>query len=272
MKTDEWFYEVFRRFPDQLLRLAGIRAEGRWRMESVTVKTTEKRIDAMLFRLDEPGMLVFAEFQGWSDRAIYWRLFREIATWYESRPEGDRPFVAVVLFLDASLDPGDPWLQPVPPNRLLKLTVAEGLEALGDDLGPLVIFRPLVVPDLVTAKEEAPRWMETLARLNLPRADATFLVEHLVYGLIRRFKELSLEEVAAMIQLAPLHETRAGRDLITIGEKRGEAKGVRMGKIQALEALLGLPETPIEVLKKENPEALDRRFNELFQRLQAGRT
>ena len=257
-------------------------------MESVTVKTTEKRIDAMLFRLDEPGVLVFAEFQGWSDPAIYWRLFREIATWYESRPEGVPPFVAVVLFLDASQDSGDPWLQPVSPNRLVRLTVAETLEALGDDPGPLVIFRPLVVPDLATAKREAPRWMETLARLKLPEAEATFLVEHLVAILIRRFKELSLEEATAMIQLAPLHETRAGRELIAIGEKRGEKigeqrgekigekrgekRGIRMGKIQALEALLGLPETPIEVLKKEEPEALERRFNELFQRLRGERS
>ncbi len=280
LDTDPWFYALFRRFPDQLFRLAGIRAEGRWRMESVTVKTTEKRIDALLFRIDKPGMLVFAEFQGWADPTIYWRLYREITSWYESRPGNNQPFVALVLFLDGSMDPGDPPLDPRPPSRFVKLTIAEGLDALGEDVGPLVVFRPLVVPDLATAKAEARQWAKTLEGLNLPEADASLLKEHLVDILMRRFKDLSLEEVKAMIELAPLHETRAGRELIAIGRQEGLEKGLQkglqkglrkgllVGKIQMLEGLLGMAETPTEELAQESFRALERRIAALSRKLQ----
>ena len=209
MHTDQWFYELFRRFPEQIFRLAGLTVQGTWHLESVTVKTTEKRIDALLVRLDQPDMLVFVEFQGWNDRAIYYRLYREIMTWYESSPGGDQPFLALVLFLDPETDPGNPPVAPTPPNRFMKLYLEEALGLLGEDPGPLVVFRPLVVPDLETARREAPEWRRTLERLNLSASDATFLRDHLVDILMRRFKDLPLEEVTAMIELAPLHETRA---------------------------------------------------------------
>ncbi len=266
MTTDQWFYELFRRFPDQLFRLAGLHFEGRWRMESVTVKTTEKRIDALLFRLDAPDVFVFVEFQGWSDPAIYWRLYREITTWYESRPAGESPFVAVVVFLDPGLDPGDPPLEPRPPNRFLKLCLADGLRALKEDPGPLVVFRPLVVEDLDAARREAPEWVRTLRALNLPAADVTFLIGHLADILIRRFKELSLEEVKAMIELVPLDETRAGREAFALVREEGR----RIGRLQTLESLLGLPESSVEALSRLTPEALDRRIDELMRRLRSG--
>ena len=70
-----------------LLRLAKLDIDGDYTFESIVVKRvrkkgTEKRIDGMLRRKDGVGMYVFAEFQGYSDPKVYWRLFREISTWY----------------------------------------------------------------------------------------------------------------------------------------------------------------------------------------------
>lgn len=259
MKTDAWFYEVFSRFPDLLFRLAGLPYEGHWRFESVTVKTTEKRVDGLLLRVDQPDVYVFAEFQGYDDPSLYWRLYREIATWYESHPKDQRAFLALVLFLDRSHDPGSVGLEPQAPSRLLKLFLEDCLAKVESNPGPLVIFRPLVVVDVQAARLEAPAWRQEIETLNIPPADVIFLKEHLTTLLMGRFRELSQKEIDIMLQLTPLRETRAGREMIEGGRREGQ--------LLLLERLLGLPQSSTEALELLSPEAIEARVAELERQL-----
>ena len=111
MKTDELFYELFRFSPESLLELIRLEVSGPYRFESITVKSTEKRFDGYFKNVGENGPDIFLEIQGYGDDNIYWRLFREICAFHEPRKD-HRPFVAVVLFIDARLDPGNPPLFP----------------------------------------------------------------------------------------------------------------------------------------------------------------
>jgi predicted transposase YdaD len=267
VQTDAWLYEVFSRFPDLLFRLAGLPYEGHWRFESITVKTTEKRIDGLLLRVDEPDIYIFGEFQGYDDPCLYWRLYREIATWYESHPNDHRPFLALVLYLDPSFDKGDEAFDARPPNQIRKLYLEDCLRALEDTPDPSVVFRPLVVPDLEAARREAPAWRRTIEALNLPEADAIFLKEHLTTLLMGRFRELSREEIEAMLQLTPLRETRAGRDMLEEGRSEGRQEGKRICRIQMLEEMLGLPQSPDETLESLSIRELDVRVAELERQL-----
>ncbi len=83
MKTDALFYELFRLESQSLFDLMNLKMEGDYAFESITVKTIEKRCDGFLKRTDNQGPNVFLEVQGYDDPGIYWRLFREVCTWYE---------------------------------------------------------------------------------------------------------------------------------------------------------------------------------------------
>ena len=69
--------------PRSLFDLLCLEMEGDYIFESITVKTTEKRFDGFLKPTDGQGPNMFLEIQGYDDPGIYWRLFREICTWYE---------------------------------------------------------------------------------------------------------------------------------------------------------------------------------------------
>ncbi|NJL60203.1 MAG: DUF2887 domain-containing protein [Desulfobacteraceae bacterium] len=116
MKTDSLFYELFKLHPASLFELAGLEADGEYVFESITVKSTEKRLDGFFRRKDGDGANGFLEVQGYPDNMIYWRMFREISTRYEQTKSG-QPFVAIILFVDEKYDPKNcPVKKFTPPN------------------------------------------------------------------------------------------------------------------------------------------------------------
>ncbi len=114
MQTDSIFYEIFRFDPQCLKQLLQLKLEGEYDFESITVKSTEKRFDGFLRRVDGEGPHIFLEVQGYLEPKIYWNLYREICTFYEQRDD-HTPFIAIVLFLDESLDPGEFGVTCLPP-------------------------------------------------------------------------------------------------------------------------------------------------------------
>jgi len=129
MKTDSLFYELFKRHPESLSELAGLDADVRYVFESITVKTTEKRMDGYFRPENGDGPDIFLEVHGYDDHKIYWRLFREISTRYE-QTEDERDFIAVVLFVDEKYDPDNCRITGLkPPNRLIRLYLRDCLNA-----------------------------------------------------------------------------------------------------------------------------------------------
>ncbi|NLT70865.1 MAG: Rpn family recombination-promoting nuclease/putative transposase, partial [Verrucomicrobiaceae bacterium] len=64
----------------------------------------------------------------------------------------------------------------------------------------------------------------------LSREDREVLGEIFLLLLLQRFKTKSREELRKMIaELTPLHETRAGKELLEEGIERGLKKGVKEG-------------------------------------------
>ena len=267
MKTDTFFHTIFRQDPALLLELVDVRVDDDYTFESLEVKHAAKRIDGVLQPRHGDGPNIFVEFQGYKDAAIYWRLYREVSTWYEQNPGNTRPPILIVLFLDRSLDPGPPVA--LRPENLIRAYLPECLSRLrararGATSSPLVVLEPLVLPKEEALAEHTGRWRKALDDLNLSEKDRTFWMEQLEYAVVQRFPFLTLEEVRAMLQLTPLEETVAGKQLIAIGEnkglhigeKRGLQKGLKqglqqgelIGQIMAYQRLLHLPVTPREDL------------------------
>ncbi|MBU0567172.1 DUF2887 domain-containing protein [bacterium] len=235
MKTDSLFYELFQFDPQSLLRLVHLKVQGQYTFESITIKTTEKRLDGFFKNVDGKGPNIFLEVQGYLDPKIYWRLFREICAYYEQK-EDTASFVAIVLFLDRKYDPGIPPLfSGIPPHQLIRVNLIDSLKTVEDKPGVLTILKPLVVLSKKELVEAVPKWKADIQSLKLPKDKTKILIELLEYAVIQRFPKLSLKEVQTMLQLTPLEQTVAGQELIQIGLAQGLGQGMEKGLEQGRE-------------------------------------
>ncbi|MFW5637164.1 MAG: DUF2887 domain-containing protein, partial [Thermodesulfobacteriota bacterium] len=176
MKTDELFYELFRFSPESLLELVRLDVQGPYRFESITVKSTEKRFDGYFKNMSGSGPDIFLEIQGYRDNSIYWRLFREICSFHEQR-NNDRPFAAIVLFIDKSLDPGNPPLTPAPPHRLMRCNLVDCLKNIEADATPLVVLKPLTLQQKADLPRAVDEWNAGIEAMDLPEDRKKTLTE-----------------------------------------------------------------------------------------------
>jgi len=268
MKTDSLFYELFKLHPQSLFELAGLEADGEYVFESITVKSTEKRMDGFFRSTDGSGRNIFLEVQGYDDEAIYWRFLREISVYYELT-EKRLPFVAVILFIDKKYDPENcPITDFKPPNRLIRLYLPDCLKAIGDKASPLTVFKPLILKKKKLLPEAVPKWKNEIDSLSLSESTNKLLIDLLENAILSRFPTLTLKEIQKMIQLTPLDKTVAGQELIQMGRKegaqqgeligwkRGAQQGEIIGKIHLAQRLLKRPVTPKKKLLAQSPKEL----------------
>ena len=274
MKTDEFFYQIFRRRPLLLFELLGLEATDVYQFESIEVKHTHKRIDGFLSPQNGKGPVVFLELQGYLDRSIYWRAQRSVATWFEQHPQGNAEFLVVILFLDKSHDPGLPHRSFAEGYPLLRATLAElfGEANRHPRKSPLIVLEPLLLDDRAQLKEKVRDWVNTLNALNLSEEEHIFWVEQLSYAILQRFTKLTSKEIQTMLNLTPWEETTvwqeaeaAGRrDGYLRGTEKGRQEGELIGSIRTAQRLSGLTVTPSEVLQKLSLEELQMQLTELI--------
>ena len=231
--------------------MAQLDLDGDYIFESLAVKSTEKRFDGFCRRLDGAGPRVFLEIQGYPDPKIYWRLFREISTYYEQN-DATVPFIAIALFLDDAFDPGTPMVTSVPPSQLIRANLLECLSRLGEKTGVLTVLQPFTV----TRKEEVfthiREWDAELRSLQLSDEKLHTLQELLEYLLLQRFPDLNMKEITAMLQLTPLEKTVAGQEVFQMGLKEGMKEGKKRGRKEGMKEGMkeGLKEGIVEGIKE----------------------
>lgn len=251
MKTDELFYELFKLDPQSLFRLVRLELEGEYTFESLTVKRTEKRFDGFCKRTDSAGPNIFLEIQGYGDPTIYWRLFREIFTYYEMTAT-TAPFIAIVLFLDEKYDPGACPVACCPPHQLIQANVPACLNAVWDHAGVLTVLKPLVVQRKQDIFDEIQQWRADILALHLPEHRFNLMIELLEYLILQRFPTIDLQEVTRMLYLTPLEDTKAVRQLM----ERAQTKGELIGEIRQAQRLLQRPVSTRASLTKKSVKAL----------------
>lgn len=303
METDPSFYALFKRHPRAFLRLAGLPDEGEWLMDSITLKSNEKRVDGVFVRQDAPGPLILAEFQGYDDPRIYYRALRELMMYLELCKTVPETCLVVVLFLHESLDPGFEMLDLRSPHRLLRLYLPECLERMRGTPGPWIVLEPLVLKSVDEARALAPVWRAQLESLKLSESESIFLMGRLLDLVVERFPSLKKEEVRAMFQLTPLKETRYYKELteeyrekfmkeglqegqkigrqvglqegrqvgLQEGRQEGEEIGMWIGRVQAYQALLGLEMGTKETLAAKSVTTLKRMATRLEKQVRAQR-
>jgi len=264
MRSDSWFNEVFRQWPDLILRfLGGEKAEpgkeAGYRFEAPVLKEGEQRLDGVLVPPVETAErpVVILEVQMFADGLFWHRLYAETACYLLQHP-GVRHWQAVVLTPRAGLPLGPEDLFAEFLERRVTVVNLEELSRR-QDLEPLEQLLTLVVrPE----RELGP----TSQQLVGMKPELSAMIATILW---KRLPSLSLEEIMAIagIQLADLSETRAYQDILTKGREEGREEGREQGREQGREEGLeqgGQREAASLVLRQ-----LRRRFGNVLAEQQA---
>jgi len=252
MKTDSLFYELFKAHPASLFELAGLEADGEYIFESITVKSTEKRMDGFFRRSDGSGQDIFLEIQGYDDNTIYWRLFREISTHYE-QTKSTQPFLAIILFIDKKYDPDNCQITGLkPPSRLIRLYLPNCLKAVGNKASPVTVLKPLIFKHKKKLPEAVPKWKTEIDSLKLSESTEKLLIDLLENAIISRFPKMTFEEIQKMIHYTPIEKTVVGQELIRMGRMEGRTEGRIEGRLEGIEKgnLIGKIHLAQRILKR----------------------
>jgi predicted transposase YdaD len=262
VKTDTLFYELFEFDPQSFFQLVQLDIDDEYVFESITIKTTEKRLDGFFKGKKGKGPHVFLEVQGYDDPKIYWRLFRKIFTYYELKDDNTE-FIAFVLFLDEKYDPGNFPLLCSPPNHLIRVFLKELLKLSSNQPGPMTVLKPLMFKDKEKLGEAAQQWKSEITELHLTKYRENKLLELLEYAVMQRFPDLTLKEVQAMLKLTPLDQTAAGQELLDRGREEGRKKGILIGSIRTAQHLLKHPVSSQQELDAKAIEELQDMLGQL---------
>lgn len=233
--TDHIFHELFRTHPEWLRELTGLPLPRGCRGSSLSLKQLEIRCDLLLEPADPADPCYLVEFQLYHDHSIFNRieLARQLL-WKQLNARKDcrrrdyvpREVETVVLFGSSTELPSSRGRHPL--TRVLFIDeLLEALEKRSPGSPLVAALAPLhdSLPEL--EKDAAGHYDRIQHDSTLPREDREVLGEIFLLLLLQRFKTKTREEIRKMIaELTPLHETRAGRELLEEGIEKGIEKGV----------------------------------------------
>lgn len=212
MKTDTLFYELFQAAPQTFFELLQVTPTCPYRFESITVKTSEKRIDGVLEPTQAGAMIYFLEVQDSEDHTIYWREMREVSTYFEQRPHlKDHEWQATVLWLNKKDDPGFGTLQSLarkPKPRLVSISLVQLLKKLPETSLALNVLRPLIAKNEREVRQNVVQWVKNIQQTpDLGPTVEERLISVMSQLVEQKFKTLSYKELTQMLRLTPLRET-----------------------------------------------------------------
>lgn len=233
MDTDSIFHTLFRDHPERLRELTGLPLPHGCKGSSRTLKQLEIRCDLLLEPVDPSDPCYLVEFQLYHDHSIFNRieLARQLL-WKHFNPRKDcrrrdfrpREVETVVLFGSRTELPSSHGRFPLTRTLFIDELLA-ALETRHPDSPLLAALAPLRSP-LSELEKEAAGHYSLIKSAELQREDREVLSEIFLNLLLQRFKSKSREEIRQMIaELTPLHETRAGKELLEEGIERGIERG-----------------------------------------------
>ena len=206
MKTDSIFYELFQTEPSIFFELMHITPACPYRFKSITIKTTEKRIDGVFEPEIETETIYFVEVQAQPDKTMYWRTMREVATYFEQRPDLKNDWRAIVLWLDEN---DDHKFGNASHLRLKSVYLSDLLKKLPESSLPLNTLRPFMVDYEQEVRQNINSWVEHIRQAGLKPEFENRLVDILTRLIEQKFKTLSYKELEKMLKLTPYRETQS---------------------------------------------------------------
>jgi len=217
MKTDPLFYELFQVQPQIFFELVQVTPSCPYRFESITVKTTEKRIDGVLEPTVAGQPIYFVEVQASPDKQMYWRTSRETSVYFEQRPKlQGTEWYAYVIWLNKVDDKGFQKTH-IKDNeniqRILSVYLIDILKMLPQNSLALNVLRPLIVDTEQEVRQNIVSWVEQIHQVPdlSPEAEERLLMVMSQF-IEEKFKTLSYKELAKMLNLTPFKETASFKE------------------------------------------------------------
>jgi predicted transposase/invertase (TIGR01784 family) len=225
LETDSFFYRLFKQLPQTLFDLLGMPPQhSAYRFDSVELKKSW-RIDG-LFLPKKPDLpLFFVEVRLQPLPTFYANLFAKVFAYLEENDPG-HDWMAVAIFSSRRGEPAK--LRPY--EALLKS--AQVKRYYLDDLAMPTNSSPgLALLKLVTAPvDETKTLVKDLLQMERPKQTDSLqrhkvleLVEEL---LIRRFSQLSREEIRAMFHLEDIRKTRVWQEAHDEGVEKTQSETI----------------------------------------------
>ncbi len=239
METDFGLAEFFTSVPNAIKPLIDDCDEVAYRMVAPELKRVDRRLDACFIPIDAPEKpLIAVEFQGYPDKAIYYKALAKGALLGEKFP--DLAMKVVICFLDRGLDPKTPYWCELGRSGFAGFQVIYLEEAIAriesqDPSDPTAALLGLLVRTKETVEDEdARRRYRAISESTISREEKQVYVKLLMYWLMQLHSSTE-EEMSAMLgMMTPLEETPAFRSIFAKGEAKGKAEGIAEGRAKQL--------------------------------------
>ncbi|HEV3386702.1 MAG TPA: Rpn family recombination-promoting nuclease/putative transposase [Gemmata sp.] len=262
MKRDPLFFRLFKELPGCFFQLVG-RSEHdaeRYALEAIEYKATSVRLDG-LFRPLQPGddPAYLWEVQFYTSEKVYANLLSKIGRFLEhGNPEQD--WVAVVIYPNRELEQKNlhPYRCLLESDQLVRIYLNE-LPPVPPDQFEMGILE-LIAAKPEIAFEKARVMVPRLRQSNLPKADQRLVLQLIETVIVHQFPKWSREEIAKMLQVTDVTQTRVYQEGVEDGLVKGIEKGIesvamrmiKMGRpVLEIAQATGLTPTQIRKLSKK---------------------
>ncbi len=164
--------------------------------------------------------------------------------------------MAIVLFLDEKYDPGNCKLACVPPCKFIRCNLKDCLDSIGEKPGALSVLKPFIFSEEDKLPEAVQEWQTDIRSLELSEQKMKSLMDLLIYAILQRFPAMGRKELDKMLNLIPLEETTAVKEIIQLSKDEGREEGELIGQIHLAQRLMRKPLTPREKLVEQSIDEL----------------
>ncbi|MEQ9233933.1 Rpn family recombination-promoting nuclease/putative transposase [Coleofasciculus sp. E2-BRE-01] len=229
MKTDSIFYNLFQAFPSIFFELINRSPE-----EAANYEFTSREVKQLAFRLDglflpktnepdKPFYLVEVQFQ--PDASLYYRVFAELFLFLKQY-QPPHPWQIVIIYPNRSTEREQPlhFGNLLALNQVRRIYLDELGEAAERSLGVGVV--KLVIEPEETAGQLARQLIEQAQqqlRDELVQRDLINLIETII---VYKLPQKSREEIAAMLGLSELKNTRFYQEVFEEGKQEAKLETV----------------------------------------------
>ena len=242
MKTDTIFYRLFQSFPSIFFELIDQQPEtaNAYQFSSVEVKQLSFRIDGVFLpkqNATEPP-IYFAEVQFQPDKTFYSRFFAETFL-YLDKTELTNNWRGVVIYPSRSTESTETlrYQELLVPSRVRRIYLDE-FRATEQSLGIETV--KLVIEPEETAATKARELIAQARQEITDTVQERELIELIETIIIYKFTQKSREEIAAMLGLGDIRQTRVYQEAKQEGLQEGLQEGEVLGKLKAVPILLAV--------------------------------
>jgi predicted transposase/invertase (TIGR01784 family) len=256
LKTDSLFYRLFQIRPQLLFELLSSSSQpvSDYEFTSVEVKQLSFRIDGVFLPINgeptDPLYVVEVQFQ--ADDRLYSRLFSELFL-YLRQYQPVHPWRVVVIYPSRNVErSNDPHFQPLLNlEQVTRIYLDELEEGNNSPLGVRLV--KLITAQDQETSQRAQSLLQAVSEKveeNKLRNDIIDLIESIM---IYKFPQMSRKEIAAMLGVDDLKQTRFYQEVFAEGKQEGKLEAVsRMLEAGVdLETIAQWLDLPLEVVKQQ---------------------